>query len=41
MTVIDAVIDALAPFGVRDLDVPTSLERVWRESCRTDEEGRA
>jgi carbon-monoxide dehydrogenase large subunit len=28
--VINAVIDALAPLGVRSLDMPASAERVWR-----------
>jgi carbon-monoxide dehydrogenase large subunit len=28
--VVNAVIDALAPFGVTDIDMPTSPERVWR-----------
>jgi carbon-monoxide dehydrogenase large subunit len=39
--VMNAVIDALAPFGVSDLDMPASPERVWRAIRRTDEEGRA
>jgi carbon-monoxide dehydrogenase large subunit len=28
--VINAVLSALAPLGVRDLDMPASSERVWR-----------
>jgi carbon-monoxide dehydrogenase large subunit len=28
--VVNAVIDALAPYGVTDIDMPTSPERVWR-----------
>ena len=28
--VINAVMSALAPLGVRDLDMPASSERVWR-----------
>ena len=28
--VVNAVIDALTPFGVTDIDMPTSPERVWR-----------
>jgi len=28
--VINAVLDALAPVGVRDLDMPATSERVWR-----------
>ena len=28
--VVNAVIDALAPFGVTDIDMPTTPERVWR-----------
>ena len=28
--VVNAVLDALAPFGVTDIDMPTSPERVWR-----------
>jgi aerobic carbon-monoxide dehydrogenase large subunit len=28
--VINAVLNALAPLGVRDLDMPTSSEKVWR-----------
>ena len=28
--VMNAVIDALAPVGVRQLDMPASPERVWR-----------
>ena len=27
--VINAVIDALAPLGVRELDMPATSERVW------------
>jgi carbon-monoxide dehydrogenase large subunit len=39
--VMNAVIDALAPFGVRDLDMPASPERVWHAIRGIDEEGRA
>ncbi|MGI9658394.1 MAG: molybdopterin cofactor-binding domain-containing protein, partial [Gaiellaceae bacterium] len=28
--VVNAVIDALSPFGVTDIDMPTTPERVWR-----------
>jgi carbon-monoxide dehydrogenase large subunit len=28
--VINAVVDALAPLGVRDLDMPATGDRVWR-----------
>jgi carbon-monoxide dehydrogenase large subunit len=28
--VINAVMDALAPLGVRELDMPASSERVWQ-----------
>ena len=28
--VINAVMDALAPLGVRDFDMPATSERVWR-----------
>ena len=28
--VMNAVIDGLAPFGVTDIDMPATLERVWR-----------
>jgi carbon-monoxide dehydrogenase large subunit len=28
--VINAVVDALAPFGVTDIDMPASPERVWQ-----------
>jgi carbon-monoxide dehydrogenase large subunit len=28
--VVNAVLDALAPFGVTDIDMPTTPERVWR-----------
>ena len=28
--VMNAVMDALAPLGVRDLDMPATSERVWR-----------
>jgi carbon-monoxide dehydrogenase large subunit len=28
--VISAVLDALAPLGVRSLDMPATRERVWR-----------
>jgi aerobic carbon-monoxide dehydrogenase large subunit len=28
-TVINAVVDALAPLGVRDIAMPASPERVW------------
>ena len=35
--VMNAVVDALAPFGVTDLDMPATPERVWRalEEART------
>jgi carbon-monoxide dehydrogenase large subunit len=39
--VMNAVIDALAPFGVRDLDMPASPERVWDAIRGIDKEGRA
>ena len=29
-TVVNAVMDALRPFGVRDLDMPLTPEKVWR-----------
>ncbi|MCL6636427.1 MAG: molybdopterin-dependent oxidoreductase [Alicyclobacillus sp.] len=29
-TVVNAVLDALAPFGVREIDMPLTPERVWR-----------
>ncbi|MFV0281357.1 MAG: xanthine dehydrogenase family protein molybdopterin-binding subunit [Rhodoblastus sp.] len=29
-TLVNAVIDALAPFGVRDLDMPLTPEKIWR-----------
>ena len=28
--VVNAVLDALGPLGVTDIDMPTSPERVWR-----------
>jgi carbon-monoxide dehydrogenase large subunit len=28
--VINAVLDALAPYGVTDIDMPATPERVWR-----------
>jgi carbon-monoxide dehydrogenase large subunit len=28
--VMNAVVDALAPFGISDVDMPASPERVWR-----------
>ncbi len=28
--VVNAVLDALEPFGVTDIDMPTTPERVWR-----------
>jgi carbon-monoxide dehydrogenase large subunit len=28
--IVNAVIDALSPFGVRDIDMPLTPERVWR-----------
>jgi carbon-monoxide dehydrogenase large subunit len=28
--VINAVVDALAPLGVRDIEMPATAERVWR-----------
>jgi carbon-monoxide dehydrogenase large subunit len=31
--VINAIVDALAPFGVRHLDMPATPERIWR-LCR-------
>jgi carbon-monoxide dehydrogenase large subunit len=33
----NAVVDALAPFGVTDIDMPATPERVWRaiEEART------
>ncbi len=35
--VMNAVVDALVPFGVTDLDMPATPERVWRalEEART------
>ncbi len=27
---VNAVVDALAPFGVRHLDMPTTSEKIWR-----------
>src|SRR5262245_18680239 len=35
--VINAVVDALAPFGVRDIEMPATPERVWRamQSAKT------
>jgi carbon-monoxide dehydrogenase large subunit len=35
--VMNAVVDALVPFGVTDLDMPATPERVWRaiEAART------
>ena len=29
-TVVNAVIDALEPFGIRHLDMPLTPEKVWR-----------
>jgi carbon-monoxide dehydrogenase large subunit len=28
--VVNAVVDALAPFGVRDIDMPLTPEKIWR-----------
>jgi len=28
--VMNAIVDALAPLGVRDLEMPATSERVWR-----------
>jgi carbon-monoxide dehydrogenase large subunit len=28
--VINAIVDALAPLGVRDIEMPATSERVWR-----------
>jgi carbon-monoxide dehydrogenase large subunit len=28
--VINAIVDAVAPFGVTDIEMPASPERVWR-----------
>jgi carbon-monoxide dehydrogenase large subunit len=28
--VLNAIVDALAPYGVRDIDMPATPERVWR-----------
>ena len=28
--IVNAVVDALAPFGVKHLDMPTTPEKVWR-----------
>jgi carbon-monoxide dehydrogenase large subunit len=33
--VVNAVMDALAPLGVRDLDMPASPARVWEAIQRT------
>jgi len=35
--VMNAVVDALSPFGVADLEMPATPERVWRaiEEART------
>jgi carbon-monoxide dehydrogenase large subunit len=30
VAVVNAVVDALAPFGVRHIDMPLTPERVWR-----------
>ena len=38
--VMNAVIDALAPFGVRDLDMPATPERVWHAIRGIGQEGR-
>ena len=29
-TIVNAVLDALAPLGITDLDMPATPERVWR-----------
>lgn len=29
-TVVNAVIDALAPFGVREIDMPLTAEKIWK-----------
>jgi carbon-monoxide dehydrogenase large subunit len=28
--IINAIVDALQPFGVKDIDMPASPEKVWR-----------
>lgn len=38
--VVNAVIDALAPFGVRHLDMPLTQEKVWRALRRAGESTR-
>jgi aerobic carbon-monoxide dehydrogenase large subunit len=37
--VVNAVMDALAPLGVRELDMPASPERVWRAITATSGAG--
>jgi carbon-monoxide dehydrogenase large subunit len=29
-TVINAIVDALRPFGVKDISMPATSERIWR-----------
>jgi carbon-monoxide dehydrogenase large subunit len=33
--VVNAVIDALSPFGIRHLDMPLTPEKVWRSALRS------
>ena len=37
----NAVVDALAPFGVRHIDMPANGERVWRALATTPQAAQA
>jgi aerobic carbon-monoxide dehydrogenase large subunit len=39
--VVNAIVDALAPFGVRDVEMPCTAERVWRAIAAARGEGGA
>jgi aerobic carbon-monoxide dehydrogenase large subunit len=39
--VINAIVDALRPFGVDDIRMPATPERVWRAIHGQDTDGRA
>ncbi len=40
-TVVNAVIDALSPLGVTDIDMPLTAEKVWRAIRKAQQDGRS
>jgi carbon-monoxide dehydrogenase large subunit len=37
----NAIVDALAPFGITDIDMPATPQRVWQAIKRAKKENRA